>query len=96
MMNRKGVEESNEKQEAFMKDNLVKTIHLPYKLFPRAKILSEEKKRRRGKNFLSFLCVEPVCWFNNWLFLACFLRCGKTEKQKQLQTNFQFPSQYEN
>ena len=32
MMNRKGVEESNEKQGAFMKDNPMKTIHLPYKL----------------------------------------------------------------
>ena len=37
MMNRKGVEESNEKQEAFMKDNPMKTIHLPYKLFSQSR-----------------------------------------------------------
>ena len=37
MMNRKGVEESNEKQEAFMKDNPVKTFHLPYKLFSQSR-----------------------------------------------------------
>ena len=37
MMNRKGVEESSEKKEAFMKDNLVKTFHLPYKLFSQSR-----------------------------------------------------------
>ena len=85
-----------------MKDNPMKTIHLPYKLFSQsrfseggsgateqdkglselgAKILSEKKKKkksRRGKNFLSFLWVELVRLFINWLFfkpvLACFLR----------------------
>ena len=29
IMNTKGIEESNEKQEAFMKDNPMKSIHLP-------------------------------------------------------------------
>ena len=31
IMNRKGIVESNEKQDVVMKDNPVKTIHLPYK-----------------------------------------------------------------
>ena len=31
IMNRKGIVESNEKQDAIMKDNPVKNIHLPYK-----------------------------------------------------------------
>ena len=31
IMNRKGIVESNEKQDVVVKDNPVKTIHLPYK-----------------------------------------------------------------
>ena len=36
-MNRKGIVESNEKQDAVMKDNPVKTIHLPYKWFSQSR-----------------------------------------------------------
>ena len=37
IMNTKGIEESNEKQEAFMKDNPMKSIHLPYKWFSQSR-----------------------------------------------------------
>ena len=37
IMNRKGIVESNEKQDVFMKDNPVKTIHLPYKWFSQSR-----------------------------------------------------------
>ena len=33
IMNRNGIVEYHEKQKAIMKDNLVKTNHLPYKWF---------------------------------------------------------------
>ena len=36
-MNRKGIVESNEKQDVVMKDNPVKTIHLPYKWFSQSR-----------------------------------------------------------
>ena len=42
-MNTKGIEESNEKQEAFMKDNLVKSIHLPYKWFSQSRFSCEQE-----------------------------------------------------
>ena len=123
MMNRKGVEESNEnKRHSWRKIQWRPFTYLTSCSLNQgflceqeggsggaeqdkglsklgAKILNE-KKRRHGKNFLSFLWVKLVRWFINCLFfrrvLACFLRWGKTEKQKQLQTSFQFPSQYEN
>ena len=36
-MNRKGIVESDEKQKAIMKDDLVKTNHLPYKWFSQSR-----------------------------------------------------------
>ena len=36
-MNRKGIVESNEKQKAIIKDNPVKTNHLPYKWFSQSR-----------------------------------------------------------
>ena len=56
IMNRKGIVESNEKQEAVMKDNPVKNIHLPYKCFFESSFsLSEmevvEAQRRRYKGY---------------------------------------------
>ena len=55
-MNRKEIVESNEKQEAIMKDNPVKNIHLPYKCFFESSFsLSEmevvEAQRRRYKGY---------------------------------------------
>ena len=56
IMNRKGIVESNEKQEAVMKDNLVKNIHLPYKCFSESsfslsKMEVVEAQRRRYKGY---------------------------------------------
>ena len=55
-MNRKGIVESNEKQEAVMKDNPVKNIHLAYKCFSESsfslsKMEAVEAQRRRYKGY---------------------------------------------
>ena len=55
MMNRKGIE-SGEKQEAVMKDNLVKNIHLAYKCFSESsfslsKMEAVEAQRKRYKGY---------------------------------------------
>ena len=55
-MNRKGIAESNEKQEAVMKDNPVKNIHLAYKCFSESsfslsKMEAVEAQRRRYKGY---------------------------------------------
>ena len=55
-MNRKGIVESNEKQEAIMKDNPVKNIHLAYKCFSESsfslsKMEAVEAQRRRYKGY---------------------------------------------
>ena len=54
-MNRKGIVESNEKQDAVMKDNPVKNIHLPYKWFSQSRfslsnmeVVEAQRKRYRG------------------------------------------------
>ena len=58
-MNRKGVVESNEKQDAIMKDNPVKNIHLPYKWFSQSRfslskmeVVEAQRKRYRGYQIL--------------------------------------------
>ena len=56
IMNRKEIVESNEKQEAIMKDNPVKNIHLPYKCFfesnfSLSKMEVVEAQRRRYKGY---------------------------------------------
>ena len=56
IMNRKEIVESNEKQEAVMKDNPVKNIHLPYKCFfessfSLSKMEVVEVQRRRYKGY---------------------------------------------
>ena len=55
-MNRKGIVESNEKQEAVMKDNPMKNIHLAYKCFSESsfslsKMEAVEAQRRRYKGY---------------------------------------------
>ena len=59
IMNRKGIVESNEKQDAIMKDNPVKNIHLPYKWFFQSRFslskmeaVEAQKKRYRGYQIL--------------------------------------------
>ena len=58
-MNRKGIVESNEKQDAVMKDNPVKNIHLPYKWFSQSRfslsnmeVVEAQRKRYRGYQIL--------------------------------------------
>ena len=56
IMNRKGIVESNEKQEAVMKDNPMKNIHLAYKCFSESsfslsKMEVVEVQRRRYKGY---------------------------------------------
>ena len=58
-MNRKGIVESNEKQDAIMKDNPVKNIHLPYKWFSQSRfslskmeVVEAQRKRYRGYQIL--------------------------------------------
>ena len=55
IMNRKGIVESNEKQDVVMKDNPVKNIHLPYKWFSQSRfslsnmeVVEAQRKRYRG------------------------------------------------
>ena len=70
IMNRKGIVESNEKQDVVMKDNLVKNIHLPYKWFSQSKfslskmeVVEAQRKRYKGYQILGIKILIPVRWF---------------------------------
>ena len=48
-MNRKGIVELDEKQKAILKDNPVKTNHLPYKWFSQLRFSLRVRWRHKGR-----------------------------------------------